>query len=162
MIEYPYLPEGRKFLYVDGSHPVMVIAQHIAKSWSLDTVMPNASIVVGHDGLLGGHANGSTYHQTNVCQRVLLGSPTGEGYELCEGCHPKNHSESLAVANAQQRGYDTAGADLYLWGHWWCCRWCWDAMIAAGIRDVYLLEGSEVLFNKDHPDNIVGRQFIGG
>jgi hypothetical protein len=32
-------------------------------------------------------------------------------------------------------------------------------MIAAGIRDVYLMEGSERLFNKAHPDNVIGRQF---
>lgn len=49
--------------------------------------------------------------------------------------------------------------DLYLWGHWWFCEPCWNAMIEAGIRDVYLLENSEVLFNKAHPENIIGRQF---
>jgi len=32
-------------------------------------------------------------------------------------------------------------------------------MIEAGIGDVYLLEGSEALFNKNHPQNIVGKQF---
>jgi hypothetical protein len=32
-------------------------------------------------------------------------------------------------------------------------------MIEAEIGQVTLLEGSERLFNKEHPDNIVGRQF---
>jgi len=32
-------------------------------------------------------------------------------------------------------------------------------MKEAGIRSVYLLEDSEKLFNKDHPENIVGKQF---
>jgi hypothetical protein len=32
-------------------------------------------------------------------------------------------------------------------------------MITAGIRDVYLLEGSEILFDKNDPGNIIGRQF---
>lgn len=34
------------------------------------------------------------------------------------------------------------------------CEPYWNAMITAGISDVYLLEDSEVLFNKAHPANI--------
>jgi hypothetical protein len=32
-------------------------------------------------------------------------------------------------------------------------------MEKAGIKNVFLLENSEVLFNKEHPDNVVGKQF---
>jgi deoxycytidylate deaminase len=101
----------------------------------------------------------SDYHELHGCERIRQGIPTGQGYELCEGCHPKNHSEPSAIADAVSRDEDTRGADLYLWGHWWFCESCWDAMIAAGIRNVYLLEHSEVLFNKAHPGNSIGRQF---
>ena len=85
--------------------------------------------------------------------------PTGTGYELCEGCSYKYHSEATAIHDAQERGEDTRDADVYLWGHWWCCKPCWKAMIEAGIKNVYLLEGSERLFNKEVPGNVIGRQF---
>lgn len=158
-INYPYLPEGRTILYVPVTHRCMVLARQIAQRQSLDKVIPTATLIVKNRIILGSGVNGSDYHQKHQCQRIILGCKTGQGYELCEGCHPKNHSERRAVQDAQSRGHDTKGADLYLWGHWWCCQWCWDIMIEAGINNVYLIEGSEVLFNKEHPDNIVGRQF---
>src|SRR3989344_441935 len=58
-----------------------------------------------------------------------------------------------------KNGHETIGADLYLWGHWWACQPCWNAIIEAGIENVYLLKDSERLFNKASPDNIIGRQF---
>ena len=58
-----------------------------------------------------------------------------------------------------KNGHDTVGADLYLWGHWWACAPCWNAIIESGIENVYLLEGSERLFNKAHHGNVIGRQF---
>lgn len=120
--------------------------------------MPGAAVIVSTELIIGLGANRSDYHAEFGYQRVVLGCKTGEGYELCEGCHPKNHSEPRAIENALARGYETKNADLYLWGHWWCCKWCWDSIIKAGIKNVYLLENSEVLFNKTHPENIVGRQ----
>ncbi|OGZ97003.1 MAG: hypothetical protein A3I44_06430 [Candidatus Sungbacteria bacterium RIFCSPLOWO2_02_FULL_51_17] len=158
-IAYPYVPEGKKFLYVGETHPYIIMAKAFARFQSLDAVMPGAAVVVKDDVVLGIGANGSGYHKKQPCQRVVLGCTSGEGYDLCEGCHPKNHSEAKALATATANKHDTNGADLYLWGHWWCCRSCWDVMLAAGIRDVYLLEHSEMLFNKEHPDNIVGKQF---
>ncbi|MBN1584885.1 hypothetical protein JW899_00775 [Candidatus Uhrbacteria bacterium] len=158
-IEYPFLPEGREIRYVGPDDRFMAMAKDFARSNSLDRVMPGAAVVVRDDVVLGIGANGSDYHRTHGCKRVALGCRTGEGYDLCEGCHPKNHSEASAIREAQKNGHDTAGADLYLWGHWWCCQPCWEAMVRAGISRVFLLEGSEILFNKDHPGNIVGRQF---
>ena len=159
-IEYPYLPEGRTFGYVPEHNVFMRMAKEFAEHRSLDEVMPGGALIVRVGFIIGQGANGSNYHKEQPCQRIILGCKTGEGYEFCEGCHPKNHSESRAINHAQNSGYDTRKADLYLWGHWWCCKWCWDVMIEAGIKDVYLLEGSEALFNKNHPDNIVGKQFV--
>jgi deoxycytidylate deaminase len=158
-IKYPYIPEGREIKYVGVTDLHMAFAKYYARLYSLVSLMPGAAVIV-HDGMaLGVGANGSQYHIVHQCQRVVLGCKTGEGYELCEGCHPKTHSEVKAIRNAEIRGEDTRGADLYLWGHWWCCKSCWEEMEKAGIKNVYLLENSEVLFNKEHPDNIVGRQF---
>ena len=33
-------------------------------------------------------------------------------------------------------------------------------MIKAGIKNVFVIRDSEILFNKEHPDSIVGRQFV--
>ena len=126
----------------------MIAAKAEAEAHSLDPAVPTGSAIVKSGKVVAVGANGSNYHQTHTCRRVELGIPTGQGYELCEGCHPKNHSEAKAIAAANAAGIATTGADLYLWGHWWCCQPCWDKMIAAGIQHVYLLENSETIFNK--------------
>jgi dTMP kinase len=158
-IEYPYLPASRSFLYVGIDDPYMRDARDYALKHSLDEAVKTGSVVVRNGEVIGRGANGSDYHTLHGCERVRHGIPTGHGYELCEGCRPKNHSEPRAIADAQKNGHDPIGADLYLWGHWWCCEPCWNAMIEAGIENVYLLEGSERLFNKASPENIIGRQF---
>ena len=40
------------------------------------------------------------------------------------------------------------GANLYLDGHWWCCRACWMFMNAFGIKDVYLRDDSIEKYKK--------------
>jgi len=158
-IKYPYLPAGHTILYVPISNPYMAQAKEYARKNSLDKTMPNSSILVKDGKIIGMGANGSNYHELHGCERIKQNIPTGQGYELCEGCSPKNHGEPKAIKNARDLGNDTNGTDLYLWGHWWCCEPCWDEMIKAGINNVYLLENSEVLFNKADPNNIVGKQF---
>lgn len=158
-VAYPYMPAGGEIHYVDGDNPFMQAARQVAKEQSLDKVMPTGSVIVRDGVILGRGANGSTYHETNECERVKRGIPTGQGYDLCEGCSPKNHSEPKAIADARQHTDDLTGSELYLWGHWWCCEPCWTAMQNAGIHVAKLLKNSEVLFNKDNPGNVVGRQF---
>ena len=158
-MKYPYLPEGRTIKYVPASNEFMQEAKNSSFYNSLDKLMPNGCVIVREGKIIARGANGSDYHETHGCERVKRGIPTGQGYELCEGCHPKNHGEPKAIKEAKEKGLDTNGADVYLWGHWWCCEPCWNAMIEAGIRDVYLLKDSEMLFNKENPDNIVGWQF---
>ena len=157
-IQYPYLPEGREIKYVPLTNSFMSRAKEVARAQSLDKVMPGAAVIVKDGAIIGEGANGSDYHETHECERVKQGCGSGQGYELCEGCHPKNHSEPTAIADALSKGFSTEGADIYLWGHWWCCESCWNEMIKAGIKDVYLMEGSEILFCKEHPENVVGRQ----
>ncbi len=158
-IDYPYLPRGRTIMYVSAENPFMLEAREYARLNSLDDAVKTGSVLVKDDQIIGRGTNGSTYHTEHGCERAKRGIPTGHGYELCEGCHPKNHSEPRAIADALKHGHETIGTDLYLWGHWWFCEPCWNAIIEAGIKNVYLLEGSERLFNKSHPGNILGRQF---
>jgi deoxycytidylate deaminase len=162
-VTYPYLPKEGTIQYVPSTNRFMQAAKAHAREHSLDRVMPNASIIVKDEDIIGRGANGSDYHDTHICERIRQGIPTGQGYELCEGCHPKNHSEPKAITDAQVAASSHTslkGAALYLWGHWWCCKPCWTSMLASGIRTVYLLENSEILFNKQAPGNIVGHQFI--
>lgn len=167
MINYPYLPKGRSIFYVSADNEFMRMAFEYAKVHSLDSTMPTAAIIAVGGKVKAMAANGSNYHKMHQCERVRLNIPTGHGYELCEGCHPKNHAEARAIAKLlgsesteTTEGTETReGIDLYLWGHWWCCEDCWKAMIAAGINRVFLQENSEVLFNKQAVGNIVGKQF---
>jgi deoxycytidylate deaminase len=158
-INYPFIPTAAELRYVPADNEYMQAARDYAREHSLDKTMPNSSVIVKDGQIIGRGANGSDYHEKHGCERVRLGIPTGQGYELCEGCSPKNHGEPRAIADAVKHGNDTQGADLYLWGHWWCCEPCWQAMQSAGIRQVYLLEDSEILFNKEAPGNIIGHQF---
>lgn len=146
-------------MYVPASNPFMVEAKEFARLNSLDKSIQTGSVIVKDGKIIGRGANGSSYHETHECERVRLKMPTGQGYELCEGCHPKNHSEPKAIKNAKDLGNDTNGADLYLWGHWWFCEPCWNAIISAGIKDVYVIENSQNFFNRESPDNIIGKQF---
>jgi len=157
--EYPYIPEGFSHEYVGIDNPYMQAAFDYARENSLDKAMPTSSVIVKDGKIIGMGANGSTFHETNVCERVKQNIPTGEGYELCEGCHPKNHSEPRAIQDAKEKGNDTTNAELYLWGHWWCCEPCWNSMQQAGITKTFLLENSDALFNKKAEGNIVGHQF---
>jgi len=156
-VNYPFLPKGRNFKYVGQGNKFMKAARDYARKYSQDDAVPTGSVIVKAGEIVGRGANGSDYHKTHVCKRVELGIPTGQGYELCEGCHPKNHSEPRAILDGLSRHKDIRGADLYLWGHWWACEPCWLAIQDAGIKDIYLLENSQVLFNREHSDNVLGQ-----
>lgn len=158
-ISYPYLPSEGTISYVPADDTYMQAARAEARHNSLDDTMPTGSVVVKNERILGRGANGSDYHKLHGCERVKRNIPTGQGYELCEGCSPKNHSEPKAITDALLHDNDLHGATLYLWGHWWCCEPCWNAMLRVGITNVYVQEGSERLFNKDAVGNVVGKQF---
>lgn len=158
-IAYPYIPAGEKILYVGIDNEFLLAARDYSLKNSLDKVMPTGSVIVLNGKIIGRGANGSNYHDKFGCERVRQNIPTGQGYELCEGCHPKNHSEPRAIAEALKQSEDLSKAELYLWGHWWLCEPCWNAIKSAGIKRVYLQANSEIYFNKSHPDNIVGTQY---
>lgn len=160
-IVYPYLPKNKTIKYVDLQNQYMRIARSYAytDSRTIEKDVPTSSVMVKDNKIIGVGASGSDYHRLHGCERIRLGIPTGQQYELCEGCHPKNHSESRAIKDALEKGNSTKGADLYLWGHWWCCEPCWNAIIKAGIKNVFLLKNSEILFDRTKPENIIGRQF---
>jgi dCMP deaminase len=142
----PYLPEGRQIQYVSSENEFMQVATEVKNAQSLDPAHPTGAVLVREGQVLAVGANGSDHHEVHGCERKRQGIPTGQGYDLCQGCHPDNHAEARAIAKAQVENIDIRGSDLYLDGHWWCCEGCWEKMIEAGVERVFLCENAE----RDH------------
>lgn len=156
-ISYPYMPEGRSILYVSENDPFIGEAKRFSIQNSTDKHHPTGAVVVKNKEILGFGANQSVFknkyflkkHGEGFCIRKFLKIKSGEKYWLCPGCvtndgHAEANAVKMAVLKHGKEG--VLGADLYLWGHWWCCKPCWDKMREAGIKNVYLLEKSEILF----------------
>ncbi len=143
---FPYLPEGREILYVDSANKFMKEAAELLKS-SGCVKQPTAAVVVKNGKIIGRGANAGK--KIDVCPRAILKCPTGEGYELCKSvCEQEGHAEVMAINDALAKGEDLAGADMYLDGHWWVCKPCWDEIIRAGIKNVYLRSDSAELYKR--------------
>lgn len=154
---YPYLPEGREIKYVSISDRFMAEAMNERNNFSTDLNHPTGAVVVLNGNILGIASNQSALrnntlidlHKNYFCIRKILKIKSGEKYWLCPGCaSSSHHAEYRAVKDAIKKSKNIEGADLYLYGHWWCCKSCWDSMIKAGIKDVYLVEGADELFKK--------------
>lgn len=154
-IKYPYLLENREIKTVPENNFFMHEAKSACAELSTDHGHPTGAVVVKDGKIIGRWGNKSKlknkklieFHKNFFCIRRFLKIKTGTKYWLCPGCSSsKYHAEAGAVKDALKKNGDINGADLYLYGHWWCCKPCWDTMIKAGIRDVYLLEGGEEKF----------------
>lgn len=82
--------------------------------------------VLVKDGLVVSYA---TNEHKEPCKRE--GYPTGEGYELCEGCNYPNHAEFKA-AQGHLEGI------MYLIGHYYACEPCKAELKIRGIELVIL------------------------
>lgn len=154
-INYPYKHPYIDYNYVPITNKFMQMAMEIAKKEAFDNnyepKTPVGVILVKDREVLVSSANGSDYHQKNGCERKKLGIPSGQDYHLCPGCDYKNHAEPKAIAKATKEGIDLKNSDVYLFGEWWCCQYCFSKMAEAGVKNVYLLKGSEKYFNRDLP-----------
>ena len=167
-IKYPYLPNGREIKYVSIDNEFMASARDAAKNLSTENNHPTGAVVVKNGKIIGQNGNQSGFknkklqelHKGGLCVRKWIGAKSGTLYWTCPGCAPfSSHAEQMAIKNAVKNGENTQDADLYLYGHWWACEPCWDRMVKAGIKNVFLLENSEVLFDRDNKDNIIHSQF---
>lgn len=156
-IVYPYLPEGRIIKHVPVTDKFMIEAQRAQKELSTEKNYSTGAVVVLDSKIIGRAGNQAAiknkklqeFHRTKLCLRKLFRIPSGQKYWVCPGCAKhKHHAEWGAVRDAVRSNGNIAGADLYLYGHWWCCKPCWEAMIKTGIRDVYLVEGAFELFER--------------
>lgn len=143
MPEMPYMPSEGRIDYVAAADPLMAEAKAVRDS-SGCVKQRTGAVVVSPDGRISGRGNNDTEYHPETCPRDAEGYGTGEGYHLCQdacGQLPGRHAERDAIRVALKAGGIEPGSVLYLSGHWWCCKPCWDAMLAAGIEQVYLLEG---------------------
>ncbi len=154
---YPYLPEGKSIGYVPVDNQFMREAKRLRDEESTERNHPTGAVVVYGNEIIGRGMNRAPIknkrlqdmHKNGLCIRRLLKVPSGQKYWLCPGCaKSKFHAETSATKNALKNKAEIKGADLYLYGHWWCCKPCWDSMIVAGIDKVYLVEGATELFKR--------------
>ncbi len=142
------VPPGAEIRYAPDDHPYIRAAHAYAARWSLDPQHPTGAVWVVDGEIKGRGANGSIYHSMEGCKRKHMGIPSGEGYELCHGCRPCLHAEQRAVRDARRRHPALTGGELWLWGHWWCCPWCWEVMLSVGITTVWLPQSAQVQAEK--------------
>ena len=150
MIEYPYLPQNRSFKFVPSDHVHMLAAAAARRECAGDSLYPVGVVLVRDGEVVARAGNGfnrgsGTKH---ICPRVVLDCPSGVGYELCDLHDPIGHAEPMLMKIAKEQGIDPVGCDVYMFGHWWCCEFCWNAMIADGIRDVYLIDDAHERFSR--------------
>ncbi len=149
--KYPYLPEGRAFRFVNEENPFMQAAALARRECSGDSLYPVGAVLVRDGQVLVRAGNGFNRGpgEVHICPRIVQNCPTGVGYELCHLHDPPGHAEPMLMGIAKESGIDTVGADVYLYGHWWCCEPCWKYMIDGEIRDVYLLENASEIFSRE-------------
>ena len=169
-IVYPYLPEGRTILYVSKDNQFMKEAKEVARNESTDKrsstgaviVRARDNVVVSKDANKAPLTSESLINlHKKYCIRRILRIPSGKKYWLCPGCAAgDHHAEYRASKKLIKQGFDKSDQfDLYLWGHWWACKDCWGKMIEVPIRNVYVMEGSEIVFNEKDSNNIIKHKF---
>ncbi len=145
-IDYPYLPQGREIKFVSGENIFINEARKICQKEGC-TAHPTGAVLVKNKKIIGKGSNAAK--KVKTCPRVLKKSKTGQHYYLCRKvCFQEGHAEAMAIKSAKEKKEEIRGADLYLYGHWWCCKGCWDKIIKEKIKDVYLIEDAFGKFSK--------------
>jgi deoxycytidylate deaminase len=134
-IRHPYL--SKNFTIEYANNEFLAIAKNVWEHDALERVHPTATVLVVNGNVIGKAGNGLTLHTLETCERKKLNMPTGQGYHLCNGNHlPENHSEPKAIRNAIANGNQSLlrDATAYLYGHWWSCIDCSNALEKAEIK----------------------------
>lgn len=194
-IKYPYIPEGKEFIFVSKDDEFMAEAVKMREGGGC-FVQPTGGVIV-RDGKVIGRGNNAGI-RLEKCARPDHKIPTGEKYFLCkQHCKQFGHSESNSLhrtleewgapkemldelaalideayyqgkemdvditnrikevfKKAREMGFDFTGSDFYLDGHWWVCKMCWTFLLAAGIKDVYLVENAKDLYDFNAKANV--------
>ncbi len=155
------------YSFVSEDHPLMRLAKDAASSYSLTPAYPIGIVAVTDDKVLCAAGNGNGYHEANPdkeghiegCvrrfvsqERVKSGGEKikpGEEFDLCPGCHTDFHAESNLIRKAHDLSINLKGADIHMYGHYWCCGDCWGKMKKVGIGRVVLPDTYKKFENLD-------------
>ena len=142
----PYLPRNRMIIYINLNNKFMREAtKMLANSGCVK--QPTAAVIVKLGKIIGRGVNAGK--KIDVCPRVINNCPTGTGYEFCKTvCEQEGHCEVMAIRDVLKNGNNPKDADMYLDGHWWVCKPCWDEIIKVGISRVFLRKDSAELYKK--------------
>jgi deoxycytidylate deaminase len=156
--EILYFQDPIHYEFIENDNKFIEASKQAAIDLSLTSIFP-IGIVAEKDGQIIARAgNGNGYHEKNLdtpghrkgCIRRYLNDERekvglekfkgGEGFELCPGCHTDSHAEANLIKESKilNKYNDLNGANVYMYGHFWCCKDCWQKMIEAGIKKVYL------------------------
>jgi deoxycytidylate deaminase len=148
LLNYPYIPPNKEILFVRSDNIWMLAARKMADEYSGCCWWPTGAVLIKDDKIIGSGANAGKLQ--TLCPRVEHNCSTGTGYEYCTSrCEQTAHSEVNCIKDALRNNQQTTNADLYLFGHWWCCEQCWNAMIQHGIKNVFLLENADTIFTRE-------------
>jgi deoxycytidylate deaminase len=147
---------GRQYKIVASSNEFMQAAAKAREECAGDQLFPVGIVLVKNGEVVARAGNGfnGEREDRHVCPRIVRQSPSGKEYHLCEYCQPDGHAEPMLIEAAREAGIDTEGADVYMYGHWWCCTPCWEVMDEAGIANVYLPKGAEALFENVRDETV--------
>lgn len=166
--EIRFFQKKELYNFVPENQPFMRAAKSAAIKHSKTSLFPIGIVAVKNGTVLAEAGNGNGYHEENLnnpghrkgCVRRFLNDErveqglekfkSGEGYELCPGCSTDSHAEANLVKSAKDNNsYEYLnGADVYMYGHYWCCKPCFDKMLKAGINNVYLPDTYEKFKDK--------------
>ena len=144
---YSLVPENNKF---------MIMAKQSAIKYSLTPAYPIGIVIVSEEGkVLSRAGNGNGYHELHLksrghikgCKRKVIMEAMKNrepeinhediAYDLCPGCHTDYHAEAKAINHCENKIH-LIGASIYMYGHYWCCKDCWEKIKKSGIKDVFL------------------------
>lgn len=167
--EILYFQNKELYKFTENDHEFIEAAKQAAIDYSLTSLFPIGIVAVKGGHIIARAANGNGYHENNInspghrkgCIRRFINDDrekngldkfkSGEGFELCPGCHTDSHAEANLIKEARKinKYDDLHGADVYMYGHFWCCKDCWQKMRVAGIKDVYLPKLSDNFKDKE-------------
>jgi deoxycytidylate deaminase len=155
--------------FIEDNNEYIEAARKAAIDLSLTSVFPIGMVAEKNGQIIARSGNGNGYHENNLnapghkkgCIRRYLNDEreakglekfkSGEGFELCPGCHTDNHAEANLIRESKKNNtYDSLnGANVYMYGHFWCCKDCWQKMIGAGIKNVFLPKMADSFRDKE-------------
>jgi deoxycytidylate deaminase len=156
--EIGYFQNPEFYQLLDDNNEFIQAAKSAAVKYSLTSVFPIGIVAEKGGEIIGEAGNGNGYHENNLetsghrkgCVRRHLNDERekrgqakfkgGEGFELCPGCHADSHAEANLIKRIKEENKyaELNGANVYMYGHFWCCKPCWQKMLDAGIKNVYL------------------------